>query len=150
MWKRIHIKGDLLMNKQDMLKLAIIGMMAGSAVLGAQSSTTNQNQSPGGDPALEADAAPAPKAGHHKTPSSKSTKMAMNSKPQETRVAKKHGIDTSVRSSYSSSNDKNASLNRSFENSCGQDSCNHTDPTKPPVKDPAAGKAKVVKKSKLK
>ena len=138
------------MNKQAMLKLAIIGMMAGSAVLGAQSSTTNQNQSPGGDPALEADAAPAPKAGHHKTPSSKSTKMAMNSKPQETRVAKKHGIDTSVRSSYSSSNDKNASLNRSFDNKCGGDSCNHSEPTTPPVKDPETGKAKVVKKSKLK
>ena len=141
------------MNKQDMLKLAIIGMMAGSAVLGAQSSPANQN-TPSCN-AVKADAspaapAPAPQAGHHKTPSSKSTKMAMNSKPQETRVAKKHGIDTSVRSSYSSSNDKNASLNRSFENSCGQDSCNHTDPTKPPVKDPAAGKAKVVKKSKLK
>ena len=139
------------MNKQDMLKLAIIGMMAGSAVLGAQGSTANQNN-PSCN-AVKADAtpaAPAPQAGHHKTPSSKSTKMAMNSKPQETRVAKKHGIDTSVRSSYSSSNDKNASLNRSFDNKCGGDSCNHSEPTTPPVKDPETGKAKVVKKSKLK
>lgn len=140
------------MNKQAMLKLAIIGMMAGSAVLGAQSSTANPNPSTGGCHAVTADApqVPVPKAGDHKTPSSKSTKMAMNSKPQEPLVAKKHGIDTSVRSSYSSSNDKNASLNRSFDNKCGSDSCNHSEPTTPPVKDPETGKAKVVKKSKLK
>lgn len=137
-----------------MMKLAIIGMMAGSAMLGAQgqgngvqpngSSTTTQ-------PAPQASckngaAQPAPQD------SSKNTKMPMDGQTaQDIQAAKKRGIDTSVRSSYSNSNDKNASSNRSFESKCGTNSCDHDDGTvTPPVPQPGTGSAKAVKRSRVK
>lgn len=144
------------MKKQDMIKLAIVGMMAGATVLGAQG--TNQTGPGGSCNGMT----PPPANGKGNTTQQAPTSSCKNTNgtQQQTpagscnakaeQTAKRRGVDTSIRSSYSSSNQQNASANRAFDQKCGVGSCNGDEgtPTPPPAPQPGTGSARAnVKRS---
>lgn len=130
------------MKKQDMIKLAIVGMMVGATTLGAQGA--NQ-PAPNGScnsvipPAVNGNGTTqqAPKGSCGNKPNPDNTQVSPSSK--------KRGVDTSIRSSYSNSNQQKASKNRAYDQKCGANSCND-DASVPPQPQPGTGSAKVTTK----
>lgn len=154
-WVKNQIsQGDLSMKKQDMLKLAIIGLMAGSSALSAQGSS---GQAPGGSchatpPSNTTQPAPQGSCkGTAPNGSNGSSQQAPSSSCSgKSAQSKKHGVDTSIRSNYSSSNQQKTSANRAYESRCGTGSCNGSsddDSTTPPKPQPAPSAKASAKRS---
>lgn len=137
------------MKKQDMLKLAIIGLMAGSSALSAQGSA---GQAPSGSchaapPSNTAQPAP---QGSCKGTAPQDTNGSSSQAPGgKAAQSKKQGVDTSIRSNYSNSNQQKTSANRAYESRCGTGSCNGSsdEDSTPPKPQPAPSAQASAKRS---
>lgn len=155
-----------LMKKQDLINLAIIGMMAGTATLGAQGmQQPAPNGSCNGTSPGRGTTQPAPRGSCSNSPqpapngngnyyqqgpngsSNNSYQQSPSSSCSgKTAQSRKYGVDTSIHSNYSNSNEQKASANRSFESKCGANSCDNPDGTPPPPT-PGSGSARTRRSS---